>query len=176
MLEKNRYALVVKRLQPAMGTFAQRRVDANETRLLAAGLPKDLAHGIAWASQYSKPFPVAELAARTRSPIEDVARSYLYVGQHTGLADLLIRMSMQASTDRWEAQALRSLRASLRRTMLLLTEKSVAAGPEATLARDPAFAHCAADVHRLHANPNDPVPVSMLVVIGERLHKAVMRL
>ncbi len=167
---------VVKRLLPSIGVFAKRRVDANEAVLVKAGVPSDLAHEVAWASQYSKAFPVTELAMRTKRPVEDVARSYLYVGQHTGLADLLIRMSMQASTDRWEAQALRSLRASLRRTMLLLTEKSVLAGPEVTLARDTAFAHCAADVHRLHANPNDPVPVSMLVVIGERLHKAVMRL
>lgn len=166
----------VRRLLPTIGTFAQRRVEANEARLVSAGLPKDLAEGVAWASQFSKPFPVAELSARTRRPLDEVARAYLYCGQNTGLADLLIRMGMQASTDRWEAQALRSLRASLRRTTMLLTEKSLAAGPEATLARDPAFAHVAADVHRLHANPNDPVPVSMLVVIGERLHKAVMRL
>lgn len=167
---------IVKRLLPSIGVFAERRVRANEAKLVSVGLPQDLAHEVAWASQYSKAFPVAELASRRGWPMEDVARAYLYCGQNTGLADLLIRMGMQASMDRWEAQALRSLRASLRRTMLLLTEKSVVAGPEATLARDPAFAHCSADVHRLHANPNEPVPVSMLVVIGERLHKAVMRL
>jgi len=143
---------------------------------VTAGMPKELANEVAWASQYSKAFPVTELVTRTKRPVEEVARTYLYCGQNTGLADLLIRMSMQASTDRWEAQALRSLRASLRRTMLLLTEKAIAIGPEATLGRDTAFAQVSADVHRLHANPNDPVPVSMLVVIGERLHKAVMRL
>ncbi len=167
---------VVRGLLPSIGTFAMRRVDANEARLVTAGMPKELANEVAWASQYSKAFPVTELVTRTKRPVEEVARTYLYCGQNTGLADLLIRMSMQASTDRWEAQALRSLRASLRRTMLLLTEKAIAIGPEATLGRDTAFAQVSADVHRLHANPNDPVPVSMLVVIGERLHKAVMRL
>jgi NAD-specific glutamate dehydrogenase len=167
---------IVKRLLPDIGTFAYRRVQSGEATLVKAGLPKDIAADVAWASQYSKALPIAELAAKTQRPVEVVARAYLRCGQETGMADLLIRMAMQASTDRWEAQALRSLRASLRRTMLLLTEKSLAAGPEATLSRDPAFAQVSADVHRLHANPNDPVPVSMFIVIGERLHKAVMRL
>jgi hypothetical protein len=89
---------------------------------------------------------------------------------------ILSRVANQPSADHWEAQALKSLRASLRRTLLLLTEKALAIGVDEVLKREPSLTQVGEEIARLHANPSDAVPVSLLVVMGEKLHKAVTRL
>ncbi|MBI5367036.1 MAG: NAD-glutamate dehydrogenase [Planctomycetes bacterium] len=153
---------------------AEQRIERETAALVKAQLPAGAAAEVAFATQWSKAFPVAELARRAGSDVCEVARTYLTCGQHTGLNALVLRIGRQVATDPYEAQALRSLRASLLRTLLALAEKALARGLEATLKREAAFAEVGVAVTRIKEK-NAPVSVPMLVVLGERLHKALAR-
>lgn len=137
--------------------------------------PHDIAQEIAASTRWSIVFPVAHLANKTGKPAKEAAQAYLDCGQVTGMLGILSRTAVQSSADRWEVQALRSLRASLRRTLLLLSERVLEAGSNEALKRDPSISQVGTEIAKLHANPNDPVPISFLVVMGEKLHKAVTR-
>ncbi len=158
---------------PQIGTVRMRK---DIEKYEGMGLSNEIAKEIASSVHWSKVFPVAYLADKTKKSTEASAQAYLLCGKVTGMHGILSRIANQPSADHWEAQALRSLRASLRRTLLLLTERALAIGLDETLKREPSLTQVGEEIARLHANPSDPVPVSLLVVMGEKLHKAVTRL
>ncbi|MBL4753030.1 MAG: NAD-glutamate dehydrogenase, partial [Flavobacteriales bacterium] len=137
--------------------------------------PHDLAWDIAASTRWSFVFPVAYLARKMKTSPDEAAEAYLRCGQVTGMHGILLRMAVQSSSNRWEVQALRSLLASLRRTILNLSERVLEVGIDKVLSRDPSIAQVGEEIAKLHANPLDPVPVPFLVVMGEKLHKAVTR-
>ena len=145
-------------------------------RIEEQGFTVELAKEIALSVHWPKVFPIAFVAEKLAKPIEDTIKTYLLCGQATGMQEILAKISVQSSLDKWEAQALKSLFTSLRRTNLLLTEMAMKIGVDETLKREPALNAMGAEISRLHANPLEPVPISSLVVMAEKLHKAVARL
>jgi glutamate dehydrogenase len=158
---------------PQVGTL---RMANDIEKFEGLGLPHDIAQDIASSVHWSKVFPVEYLASKTGKSSVESAKAYLICGKVTGMHGILSRIANQPSADHWEAQALRSLRASLRRTLLLLTERALVVGVNEALKREPSLTQVGEEIARLHANPSDAVPVSLLVVMGEKLHKAVTRL
>ncbi len=160
---------------PTAASSAQRRVDHDLEKLVKASLPTEVAREVALACQWAKVFPVCELARKTGRPTPEVAATYLSCGQQTGLNGLVLRIARQPSTDRWEAQALRSLRQGLLRTLYSLAEKSLEVGVDEVMRREPAFLAIGNDIARMQQQAA-PVTISLLVVMSERLHKALVRL
>ena len=158
---------------PQVGTL---HMSNDITKYEGFGFSSDIAREIACSAYWSKVFPAAYLAEKTGKSSDECAQAYLICGKVTGLHGILSRIAKQPSADLWEAQALRSLRASLRRTLLLLTERVLVVGVNEALKREPSLTQVGEEIARLHANPSDTVPVSLLVVMGEKLHKSVTRL
>ncbi len=160
---------------PASASTRQ-RLAKDVTRLEGLGFEGNLAKEMAYSVHWPKAFPIAYLAEKASKSTKETTDAYIRCGQATGMQDILAKISVQSSVDRWEAQALKSLFTSLRRTNLLLTEKALGIGVKETLNREPALTQIGMEISRLHANPSDPVPISLLVVMAEKLHKAVARL
>ncbi len=160
---------------PNSAPYAQKRVEKDMSALLGVSLPQEIAREIALSCQWAKVFPVHELARKCGSSVADVAHTYLACGQQTGLNGVIFRIGRQPSTDPWEAQALRSLRQALLRTLYSLAERCLEQGLESTMKREPAFQAVGEDIARLQAT-DAPMPISVLVVLAERLHKALVRL
>ena len=87
-----------------------------------------------------------------------------------------LKISVQPSVDRFEAQALKSLFASLRRTNLVLTEKVLKVGVEKAIKKEPALQEIGIEVSKLTGPASERVPIPLLVVMAEKLHKAVERI
>jgi glutamate dehydrogenase len=160
---------------PSDATRAWRRVEADSSKLHDLGFSSSLASSIAFTNQWPKVFPIAELGERSRRPISDVSSIYLSLGQLTQLNALILRIGRQPASDIWEALALRSLRAALVRILFdfaakLLSSRSL---PQDILSRYPVFLSIAADISRAQPNPDAPVSVSALVVVSEKLRKAL---
>lgn len=160
---------------PTAAPAAQRRVENDMQALVKTSLPEDMAREVALSCQWAKVFPVYELARRKKRTDAEAANAYLTCGQVTGLNAIIFRIGRQPSTDPWEAQALRSLRQAMLRTLFSLADKSLDGGVDATLKKDPAFNSVGQDIQRLLAT-NAPVSISVMVVLAERLHKALVRL
>ena len=77
-----------------------------------------------------------------------------------------------ADTFRRETEIKQSIEKEQKRS----TEMAMKIGVDETLKREPALNAMGAEISRLHANPLEPVPISSLVVMAEKLHKAVARL
>lgn len=160
---------------PSDAIRAWRRVEADSSKLQDLGFSPSVASSIAFTNQWPKVFPIAELGERSRRPISDVSSIYLSLGQLTQLNALILRIGRQPASDIWEALALRSLRAALVRILFdfaakLLSSRSL---PEDILSRYPVFLSIAADISRAQPNPDAPVSVSALVVVSEKLRKAL---
>jgi NAD-specific glutamate dehydrogenase len=162
---------------PGAAPAAWRRVEQSQADLVALGLPAGLASEIGLSNQWSKVFPIAELADRTMRPTAEVAYAYLALGQVTRLNALILRVGRQTATDAWEALAVRGLRASLLGILLEFSAKTLNARttPEEVLERYPEFFGVAKEIERAHPNPDKPVPVPVLVVVAEKLRKYLGR-
>ena len=175
------YANALSALQELLPQFASRawkRVEQDAAKIQELGLPENLAREVGLTNQWSKVFPIAELGERTGRPIRDIARTYLALGQETRLNALILRIGRQPATDLWEALALRGLRASLLRILLEFVQKTLQARVESqeVLDRHPAFMSIAEEISRAQPNPEAPVAIAVLVVVAEKLRKAVDRL
>jgi glutamate dehydrogenase len=160
---------------PSHAIKAWKRVENDSHKLQDLGFTQELATNIAFTHQWPKSFPIAELGERTRRPINEVAQTYLSLGQLTQLNALILRIGRQPATDIWEALALRSLRAALVKILFDFSAKllSSRSNPEELLSRYPAFLSIAADISRAQPNPDAAVSVSALVVVSEKLRKAL---
>ncbi|MFY9222973.1 MAG: NAD-glutamate dehydrogenase domain-containing protein [Blastocatellia bacterium] len=165
----------LREVLPKAASNAWNRVDIDFSKLQNLGFDSQLASDIAFTSQWPKVFPIAELCERSRMPVADVATTYLSLGQLTHLNALLLRISRQPAADSWEALALRSLRAALLRILQDFAAKllSFRAQPEEVLSRYPVFMSIADDISRAQPNPEAAVSVSTLVVVSEKLRKAL---
>lgn len=157
-------------------TETKDRLEKEIKELEARGFPFLLAKEMAYSNHWPKAFPIAYLVEKLGKSTKETADAYLRCGQATGMQDILAKISVQSSIDKWEAQALKSLFVSLRRTNLLLTEKALGIGILETLKREPALTQVGKEISKLNANPSETVPVPLLVVMAEKLHKAVARL
>ncbi|MBI4853335.1 MAG: NAD-glutamate dehydrogenase [Acidobacteria bacterium] len=160
---------------PSHAIKAWKRVENDSAKLQDLGFSQDLAINIAFTHQWPKAFPIAELGERSRRPINEVAQTYLSLGQLTQLNALILRIGRQPASDIWEALALRSLRAALVKILFDFSAKllSSRSNPEELLSRYPAFLSIAADISRAQPNPDAAVSVSALVVVSEKLRKAL---
>lgn len=156
---------------------AWQRVEQDAAKLQRLGLPEQLALEVGFTNQWPKVFPIAELGGRTKRSLSDVANVYLTLGQRTHLNALILRIGRQPALDIWEALALRSLRASLVRILFEFASKVLSSNvnPEEVLDSYPAFLTIAQEISRAQPNPNAPVAVSILVVVAEKLRKALDR-
>lgn len=174
------YSIALQALReqlPQSASRAWRRVEQDTAKIQELGLPEALAREVGLTNQWSKVFPIAELGERTGRPLQDIARTYLTLGQETRLNALILRIGRQPATDAWEALALRGLRASLLRILLEFTQKSLEAkaDPSEVLSKHPAFLSIAKEISITQPNPEAPVAISVLVVVAEKLRKAIDR-
>lgn len=145
-------------------------------KFISQGFSKDISSKIASATHWAKVLPVVFVAEKNKRSTADTANAYLRCGIATGMQNILSKISVQSSVDKFEAQALKSLFASLRRTNLMLTEKALKTGVEQALKKEPALTEIGNEVAKLQVSSTDAVPISLLVVMAEKLHKAVARL
>jgi glutamate dehydrogenase len=163
---------------PQFASRAWRRVEQDAAKIQELGLPENLAREVGITNQWAKAFPIAELGERTGRPIRDIAVSYLGLGQETRLNALILRIGRQPATDLWEALALRGLRASLLRILMEFVQKTLVAKADhnEVLEKHTAFMSIAEEISRAQPNPDAPVAIAVLVVVAEKLRKAVDRL
>ena len=140
------------------------------------GFTKDVAAKISASAHWAKALPVLFVAEKSKRSTAETADAYLQCGTATGMQQILAKISVQPSVDRFEAQALKSLFASLRRTNLVLTEKVLKVGVEKAIKKEPALQEIGIEVSKLTGPASERVPIPLLVVMAEKLHKAVERI
>ncbi len=137
---------VVRRLAPPLAQLAARcatllpsadrdRIETERARLMAAGVPRDLASFVACADALDSALDVVEIAALFRLPVADAGAAYFTLGARLGLDWLRGRIEELATEGAWQASARGGLRETALRLQRQLTESALRHG-----GRQPALA------------------------------------
>ncbi|MFN5182362.1 MAG: NAD-glutamate dehydrogenase domain-containing protein [Bacteroidota bacterium] len=151
-------------------------VKTNTEKITSQGFSKDVAVSIANSEHWTDALAVYKLSKITKKNLSSCAEAYFQSGSITGISMIMSHLTSQAATDKFEAQAVKSLYASIRRTSLSLAEKVCRGGIDKTLKKEPALALIGSEVNQSVANADGAVSIPLLVVVNEKLHKVIERL
>jgi glutamate dehydrogenase len=107
----------------------RRRLDRRTDELRALGSPEDLALQVAAQLDVFSLLDIVEIARRTESDHEEVARLYFALSERFDIDVLLQRITMLARPDRWASLARAALRSDLYAALAGLTSRVIRATP-----------------------------------------------
>ena len=151
-------------------------IKSNLEKNTASGFSKDVSLNLSLSNYWSDALAISNLTKSTKKSVSQCVEAYFKCGVATGMNNLMNRLSAQPAVDRFEAQAMKSLYASIRRTSLSLAEKATKGGVERILEKEPALSKIGTELNQSLASIDGPVPIPLLVVVNEKLHKAIERI
>ena len=170
--EAKNYAAIITEISK----YNAGKVKSSAEKLVSTGFGKDICLAIALSDYWSDALAIANLTKSTKKALSVCTDAYFQCGEITGMNNILFRLSTQSAVDRFEAQALKSLYASIRRTSLSLAEKATRSGIDKTLKKESALSKIGSEIGLSLSNNPGPVSIPLLVVVNEKLHKAIARL
>jgi glutamate dehydrogenase len=129
-----RHKAGIAALRPALaGVLPPRRrsaLEADATRLSAGGVPPDVATDVAELGILALAPPMTEIGEATGTPVPDVARLYLAIGEHLHLADLGARADAIPTPDYYDRLAVARARGQLDTAQAAFTRDAIRQGAE----------------------------------------------
>ncbi len=125
-------------LTSVLPPLRRRALQQETARLGVGGVPPDVAADVAELGVLGLAPAMTEIAEATGTPVPDVARLYLAIGEHLHLADLAAKADAIATPDYYDSLAVAQARAQLEAAQADLTREAIrqgAADAEAWLAR-----------------------------------------
>ena len=127
-----RHKAGIAALKPALGSVLPPRrrgaLDEEATRLSAGGVPLDVARDIAELGILALAPPITEIGEETGTPVPDVARLYLGIGEHLHLADLGARADAIPTPDYYDRMAVARARTQLEAAQAAFTRDAIRQG------------------------------------------------
>jgi glutamate dehydrogenase len=131
--EIQRFREPISRLAPMVPELLvgaeRRRLDRRTDELVALGIPEDLAQQVAAQLDVFSLLDIAEIARRSESDPEEVARLYFSLSERFDIDVLLHRITMLPRPDRWASLARAALRSDLYAALAGLTSGVIRATP-----------------------------------------------
>ncbi|MFN6038273.1 MAG: hypothetical protein ACK452_07385, partial [Bacteroidota bacterium] len=143
---------------------------------ISNGFSKEISSQLASSNYWSDALAITNIIKSTKKNASVCIQAYFTSGKVTGMNSIMSILSAQSAVDRFEAQALKSLYASIRRTSLSLAEKATRGGIDKILKQEPALTQIGEEVNASLSTGQGTVSIPLLVVVNEKLHKAIQRL
>ena len=128
-----------KRARERAAGSPQAQLEAEARRLAGAGIPADLGADVAALDILGLAPPITEIAEATKTPVPDVARAYLAIGDQLRISDLAAKAGAIATPDYYDRLAVAQALSQLAAAQAAFTRDAIrardAGDPEAWLAR-----------------------------------------
>jgi len=104
------------------------RLEGEAQRLAAAGVPGELAAEVASLDVLRLAPPITEIAEETRTPVAEVARTYLAIGEHLRMSDLVAKAGAIATPDYYDRVAVAQVLGQLAAAQSAFTHDAIGSG------------------------------------------------